>query len=135
LPDEPRSAQITLTATISPSESPEKVLLAVKSLVGDCASEIHESVDEVRLASNDIRSLRLVHDQLRDRRIRDAARRFLLKTREGNSLLLLLNRQAAYVGTVAICSTPEESPLGPIFLRVTSDDPDAVIDWLTAHQS
>jgi predicted RNA binding protein with dsRBD fold (UPF0201 family) len=133
LPDEPHSARVRLVATISPSESPQKVLLAAKNVVGECACEIDESANEVRLISNDVRSLQLVHDQLRDRRIRDAARRFLLKTREGNSLLLLLNRQAAYVGTVAICSTPEESPLGPIFLRISSDEADAVIDWLTAH--
>jgi predicted RNA binding protein with dsRBD fold (UPF0201 family) len=133
LTDEPRSVLVRLVATISPSESPEKVLIAAKNVVGECAYEIDESAGEVRLVSNDVRSLRLIHDQLRDRRIRDAARRFLLKTKEGNSLLLMLNRQAAYVGTVAICSSPEESPLGPILLRITSPEADAVIEWLTAH--
>lgn len=133
MPNEPRSVRVILIATISPSESPENVLAAAKNVLGECGYEINESADEIRLVSDDIRCLRLVHDQLRDRRIRDAARRFLLKTREGNSLLLLLNRQAASVGTVAICSTPEESPLGPIILRITSDEADAVIDWLTAH--
>jgi predicted RNA binding protein with dsRBD fold (UPF0201 family) len=133
LVSEPTSAALTLTASVSPSEDPEKVVAAAKNVLGDCKFEIDLTPDEVRLHSDDIRCLRKIHDQLRDRRVRDAARRYLIKKREGDLLSLLLNRQAAYEGLVVLCANPEMSPLGPLVLQMTSSDPDALVEWLTAH--
>lgn len=130
---EPTFATLTLTASVAASEDPEKVIAAAKNVLGDCKFEIQRAHAEVRLLSNDIRCLRKIHDQLRDRRVRDAARRYLVKKREGDLLSLLLNRQAASMGLVVLCSNPEESPLGPLVLRMTSTEPDALVDWLTAH--
>ncbi len=130
---EPTSATLTLTASVAVSEDPEKVIAAAKNVLGDCKFEVQHDHAEIRLHSNDIRCLRKIHDQLRDRRVRDAARRYLIKKREGDLLLLLLNRQAACTGLVVLCSNPEESPLGPLVLRMTSTDPDALVEWLTAH--
>lgn len=73
-----------------------------------------------------------VRDQLRDRHVRGAARRLLLAAKEGHETELLLNRQAAAAGVVALCGSPEESPLGPIYLKLASKDIDGVIVWLTS---
>jgi predicted RNA binding protein with dsRBD fold (UPF0201 family) len=131
--EEPTSGSLTLTASLAPSEDPEKVVQAVKNVLGDCDFEITRETQELRARSGDMRCLRKIHDQLRDRRVRDAARRFLVKKREGDMLSLLLNRQAAHAGVVVLCANPEESPLGPLILRMTSSDPDQLVDWLTAH--
>ena len=131
--DEPKSGTITLTASVAPSEDRGKVIESVKNVLGDFTFEIRLAPEEVTFRSEDIRCLRKIHDQLRDRRVRDAARRFLVKKRDGNVLSLLLNRQAAYAGVIALCSNPEDSPLGPLVLRITSPDADSVVDWLTSH--
>jgi predicted RNA binding protein with dsRBD fold (UPF0201 family) len=59
----------------------------------------------------------------------------LLEHQEGHSLRLLLNRQAAYVGIVALCSAEEQSPMGPLVLRIETPAPEKLIDWLTLPQA
>ncbi len=131
--NEPPSAEIILTASVAPSEDQEKVIAAARNILGECPVELERRPTEIRLHSNDVRCLRKIHDQLRDRRVRDAARRFLLRSRDGDSLSLLLNRQAASVGIVALCANPEDSQLGPLVLQMSSTEADALLDWLTAH--
>ncbi len=131
--DEPSSVEIILTASVAPSEDQEKVIAAAKNVLGECSFELGRTPTQIRLRSNDVRCLRKIHDQLRDRRVRDAARRFLLKSREGDVLSLLLNRQAASVGIVVLCASPEDSQLGPLVLQMTSAEADTLLDWLTAH--
>ncbi len=80
-------------------------------------------------------SLSHLRDQLRDRHVRAAARRLLLYSIKGGRAELMLNRQAAVAGVVVVCGSPEESPLGPIYLRLESDNLPAAIDWLTAYDS
>ena len=46
----------------------------------------------------------------------------------------MFNRQAAYAGVLALCGSEAESPLGPIYLRIDSQDLDDVIEWLTAYE-
>ena len=87
----------------------------------------------VVIVTEDPAALSSIRDQLRDRHVRSAARRQLLLNLKGTSTSLMLNRQAATAGLVALCGTPEESPLGPIYLRIESGELDAVIDWLTAY--
>ncbi len=65
--------------------------------------------------------------------MRDAARRLMLASLEGNVLPLKLNRQAAAAGVLALCSNAVESPLGPLNLEVETEAPERLIDWLTAH--
>jgi len=77
--------------------------------------------------------LRKIHDQLRDRHVRAAANRLLLRMRDGRRVTVLLNRQAATTGVVALCTSATESPLGPLVLEIESDTPERVVDWLTAY--
>ncbi len=101
------------------------------NLLGECAFILEEGGDELRIASEDRGCLGRIHDQLRDRHVRSAARRLMLKQgRLENGLRLLFNRQAAFVGVVSLCSDGLESPLGPIIMEIESQDPDQLIDWL-----
>ena len=51
----------------------------------------------------------------------------------GRTTSVMLNRQAAAAGVVALCGTPEESPLGPIYLTIESEDVAKIVDWLAAY--
>ena len=125
--------RLTLKATISPSEDPEKVAGALGKVVGLGPEAASVNQRWARLVTTDAKSLEHVRDQLRDRHIRSAARRQLILNKAGAASSMLLNRQAAAVGVVAVCGGPQESPLGPIYLTLSSEKLDGAIDWLTAY--
>jgi predicted RNA binding protein with dsRBD fold (UPF0201 family) len=124
--------EIVAEAEIKKTESKDKVANAVRSLFGG-KGELRVEKDRVMLVSSDLETLRYLKDQFRDRRVRSSARRLLLKNQEEGSLqtYLLLNKQAATVGIGALCDDPRESALGPIVLRIRSNELQKVIDWLT----
>lgn len=126
-------AKITFKATISPSEDPAKVAGALERVLGLTTGDVSSGPHAARLVTNDAKILLRIRDQLRDRHVRSAARRRLLVNKEGNSTWLMLNRQAAVTGVLAICGSAEESPLGPIYLTIESGKLDAVIDLLTSY--
>jgi len=105
----------------------------MRQVFGDCDYSVLEAADSIRLSSSSSRCLQRLHDQLRDRHVRDAARRLMLASLEGRVLPLKLNRQAAAAGVLALCTNAVESPLGPINLEVETDTPEKLVDWLTAH--
>jgi len=124
--------EIIAEAEVKKTESKEKVANAVRSLFGG-KGELRVENYRVMLVSSDLETLRYLKDQFRDRRVRSSARRLLLKNQEEGSLqtYLLLNKQAATVGIGALCDDPRESALGPIVLRIRSNELQEVIDWLT----
>jgi predicted RNA binding protein with dsRBD fold (UPF0201 family) len=125
---------MTLEAAVSPSEDPKKVESAMKKVMGEAEVEPARGPSSLTLMSEDRRSLVRIRDALRDRHVRSAARRQLLVNSSGSSSSLMLNRQAAAAGILAICGSPEESPLGPIYLTIEADRLEAAIDWLTAYE-
>jgi hypothetical protein len=126
-------ARVILEAEISPSEDPAKVSQALGNVVGGGSGEILSGSTSARLATGDFKALTHIRDQLRDRHIRAAARRQMQLNAQGNSTSLMLNRQAATVGIIVLCGSPEESPLGPIYMTIESETLEAVIDWLSAY--
>ncbi len=126
-------ATIKLEATVSPSEDPRKVVGALQNVVGG-AQEGTVQEGAAALTTDNVRAVSHIRDQLRDRHVRSAARRQLLVNSAGRTTFMMLNRQAAAAGVVAVCGNPEESPLGPIYVTVESDDLPAAIDWFTAYE-
>ena len=128
------SVSLELRASVSRSEDPEKVLKAMRNLVGEGDCQVTNETGTITVTSNSRRSLEKIRHQLRDRRVRSAARRLLLTKSEGGSVSIMLNRQAASVGIVALCNREDESPLGPIYMRLESDHLGNLMDWLTAYE-
>ena len=105
----------------------------MRQVLGDCNYSVEEHATSVMFRSDSYRCLFKLHDQLRDRHVRDAARRLMLASLEGNVLPLKINRQAAASGVLALCSNAVESPLGPINLRIETQSPEQLIDWFTSY--
>ena len=126
-------AKAIMEATVSPSEGPAMVAGALRNVGGGHVETESGDAYSVRLVTGNLGAFVHLKEQLRDRRIRSAARRQLLLNRRGDETSLILNRQAAAAGVVALCGSPEESPLGPIYLTIVSDRLDAVVDWLSAY--
>ncbi len=105
----------------------------MKNVLAGGDYKANSGVDSIVITSTNRRSLEKIRDQLRDRRVRGVARRLLMTSTEGKKASVMLNRQAAFQGIVALCSSDEESPLGPIYMTLESDDLEALIGWLTAY--
>lgn len=127
------TAKIALEATVAPSEDPHKVLAAIMSVLGEVDHTVEETSRLVRVESEAAGNLDRVHDQLRDRQVRGAARRRLLVGRSGTSTTVMINRQAASAGVLALCDNESESPLGPIYLTIESEGIEEMIRWLTDY--
>ncbi len=126
--------KVTLEAALAPSEDPKKVLDAMRSIFVENAVLADHNSRMIRLVSEEAGSLNVLRNQLRDRHIRGAARKLLLTELKGDSSSLMLNRQAATVGVVVLCSSADQSPLGPIYATIRSKHIETVIDWLTAYE-
>ena len=126
--------KVSIEARVSPSEDSEKVARAILNVVGDSPGDMKRSGSEVHYGSEGAGSLAHLREELRDRRVRAAARRLLTDSRQGSLTTLMINRQAAAAGVVVLCGSEDESPLGPIFVRIESDQLDEVIGWLTAYE-
>lgn len=128
--------EIVVEAQVRQSESNEKVANAVSNLFKE-SGELRVEPMKVQFVSNNIKSLQFLKDQLRDRRVRSAARRLLLSNmgnEDSHQTHLFLNKQAATVGIAALCDDPSESPLGPIILRIRSQELQNVINSITAQE-
>lgn len=90
--------------------------------------------EKVEFVSDDLASLVHLRDQLGDRRIRAAARRLMEYSRHGTRTEIMINRQAAFAGVIVVCGSQDESPLGPIYLRIQSNKMDDLVGWLTAYE-
>lgn len=132
----PLEIDIIVEAQVRKTESKDKVADAVSKLFHG-HGELRIEDDKVQFVSEDIQSLKFLRDQFRDRRIRAAARRLLLTgmKNESNQTYLLFSKQAATVGIAALCDDPRESQLGPIILRIRSENMEKAIDWITSGYS
>ena len=118
--------RLRIEAEVKQTEAREKVEAAIKqifptlelSLIG--SSLVGESTR--------MESLDRLHELLRQQAIRDSARSVMLRSRRGNVVQFMLNRQVAFVGKVSF--TGGESPLGPIVVTLEAPDIERLIDYL-----
>lgn len=118
---------------LNPTEDPEKVARAVHNLFPS-ANLVNEKTDvrhsRLYATMTRLEDLENLKNVLRQEAIRDAARKVLFNSVSGSSIVVYLNKQAAFTGKASFCERYDESPLGPITLTITSESPEQVIDWL-----
>ena len=120
---------IQIFCEINPSEDPEKVKLAVNNIFPDIDLEISET--EINGKTNNFSSLSLISKSIHEKNTRNAYQRILKTNNDGESTWFYLNKQAAFVDTVALCSEANESSLGPIKVILRSNDIEQVIESIT----
>jgi uncharacterized protein len=126
--------QITIHAEteINPTETEEKVKIAVRNILGNVSMQVtSEGKGSILMAdSSGQDSLVKFRNLLRTDRIRDAARKALHHSIRGNSISFCLNKQVAFAGHVSFSEETAESPLGPIRVTITSENPRQLVEWL-----
>ena len=119
-----------------PTESVDKVKIALLNMVNVDAENVHlEETDdhsEIIASGEGQNSLKKLHTLFREKRILGAARRKLRRGIRGNDrIYFYLNKQAAFVGNVSFVDEfTNESPLGPIEIEMSTNNPEELVDWL-----
>ena len=120
---------IQVFCQINPSEDPEKVKLAVNNIFPDMELEISET--QIIGKTNNFSILSPISKSIHEKNIKNTYQRILKNNNDGDSTWFYLNKQAAFVNTVALCSEANESSLGQIKLILRSNDIEQVIESIT----
>ena len=122
------SCKIEITCSINPSEDPKKIETTILNIFPNAKIK----VDNFSIISNskDLNLLEKIYDNIHFNQSQKIYQRQLEKNLEDNSTWFYLNKQAAFVGTIALCEEADESPLGPIKVTLTSSNIDGILDWL-----
>ncbi|MEM3185402.1 MAG: hypothetical protein QXR69_02880 [Conexivisphaerales archaeon] len=118
-------------ADVNPSEDPMKVEKAILSIFYPEADvTIKKEASRILVSFKGIKALKKMQEQARVRRVRATLRRLLYLGLRENSSTIMLNRQALTNGVIALCEDRRESPLGPVYLKITVDNFNAFVDWI-----
>ena len=122
------SCKIEIFSSINSSEDPKKIETAILNIFPNAKIK----TDNFSIISNskDLYLLEKIYDVIHSNQSQKIYQRQLEKNLENYSTWFYLNKQAAFVGSVALCEEAEESPLGPIKVILTSSSIDGIIDWL-----
>jgi predicted RNA binding protein with dsRBD fold (UPF0201 family) len=122
--------EVKVEVPINPSEDPEKVIAAINNVIYGC--QLKTPYDSTRIVGSSFgtASLSIIYEQIRSRSIMSVLRKILLSNCTGQTTWFALNKQAAAAGTVVVAEESQESPLGPIKIKVNCSEMDKLIDWL-----
>ena len=120
---------IQIFCQINPSEDPEKVKLAVNNVFPEMELEVSDT--QIVGKTNNFSVLSPISKSIHEKNIKNTYQRILKRNNDGDSTWFYLNKQAAFVNSVALCSEANESSLGPIKVVLRSNDIEQVIESIT----
>jgi predicted RNA binding protein with dsRBD fold (UPF0201 family) len=120
------NCKIFAKAELNPTEDIDRVTKAMSNLFDYDDIEIGE---DYVLVSGEKESITNLRKDLRERKIRGAARKMMLKGIHANKIHFKLSKQAALVGVPNFVED-HLSPLGEIDVEIETDDPQKFIDWM-----
>jgi len=129
------NAKVTAESLVNPTEDSSKVERALGNLFPHApvkTTNLADDVIKLEVAGDGLEFLSTLRNQIKQERIRSAARKILLNGVRGNQIRFYLNKQAAFVGRVSFCERVGESPSGPISIRIEAVDPLRVVDFLAS---
>ena len=117
---------------VNPTENEANVKAAVSNVFGNlkftCQPAGKQDLLIADAKSQD--SLVKLRNILRSDRIRDASRKALFRSIRGETIQFCLNKQVASAGHISFCEETAESPLGPIRVTITAEDPRQLVEWI-----
>ena len=123
--------EIEVQAHIQPTEDMERVRLAIENIFGTTLErEVCREGAVLKCKAKDRENLVRLRTILQRERIRDAARKVFLAGLRGNTITFFLNKQVAYAGHVSFCEESAESSLGPIRVKINTENPLKLVDWI-----
>lgn len=119
---------VTAETSVNPSEDPDKVIKCLVNTLNGGTPRILNN--NALVTGRGIHSLHHIRVGVKSRLSEGVLRRLLELNRRGNTTWFLINKQAAYSGSITLVEDWDESSLGPIKVTIESKDLDKVIDWL-----
>jgi hypothetical protein len=124
------TVSVQISAKVHASESSSKVSKAIENVSGG-VKPIKVEEDGFTIFSYDSEvALHNLFRKIRERRVIAVARRLLLKGVVGDTTTIMINKQVAFSGGIVLCEEEDESPLGPIYVKIESSNISKVVDWL-----
>jgi predicted RNA binding protein with dsRBD fold (UPF0201 family) len=126
---------VQVEAEINPTETEQKVKQAIENMFGLMNMQT-KPLRKGSLLSAEAKgqeALSKLRNLLQREHIRAAARTVLVHGLEAKSLNFSLNKQVAFGGHVSFSTEPNESPLGPIKVKIETENPRRIIEYLTAY--
>jgi uncharacterized protein len=123
---------VHVQTSIKPTENPQKVQDAINNILEDATFTTEPAAKGSILTANaqGQSSLSKFRSILRADKIRDASRKQLYHSIQGNTLRFCLNKQVAFAGHISFCEEVAESPLGPIKVTIEAVNPVELVEWL-----
>ncbi len=125
----PVSTEISLKASVHPTEVEARVRTALLNIFPDSILELEEAKNGPAILYGKASDLEPFQTRLRDQMIRPTARNILWHCISDMGMRFYLNKQAAYIGKVNFADG--DSVLGDIEVNIKSSDPEALLDSLT----
>jgi len=118
--------KICAKADVNPTEDIDKVIKAISNVF-----EYDEIMveDQYICASGNFDTIKKFGGELKERKIRSAARKIMLKGITSNKIKFKLSKQAALVGTLNLVED-DLSPLGEINVEIQTNQVKKLIDYL-----
>ncbi|MGV8143810.1 MAG: RNA-binding domain-containing protein [Methanothermobacter sp.] len=116
--------------SIHPTEDLDKVIEALSNIFDYEELEIDD--DQIVVTGED-ESLLKLKEALEKRKIRNTARKIMIKGSHDKFVFFKLNKQAAFSGVVNF-TEDNLSPLGEITVKIETDNVEGFIDWIAPLQ-
>ena len=122
------NCKIEVSASVNPSEDPEKVKKAISNILS--ISNIQTGDFYIMAETNDFQLMEKIYESIHSSRSQKVLQKQLERHRNNNSTWFFLNKQAAFVEKVVLCENEDESPLGPVKVVLSSSNINKIIDSL-----
>jgi uncharacterized protein len=123
---------VQVETEIYPTEDEEAVKAAVNNIISGANITIKPAQKGSTLyaEAKGQQSLMQFRKLLHQDRIRDAARKLLFRAIRGETICFYLNKQVALAGHISFSEETAESPLGPIKITITTENPRELVERL-----
>ena len=117
-----------------PTEVSEKLYSVLQNLfdIDETGIKSFKKGEEDYLSAemDGVEGIQKLFNALRKQRIVQSARKILFGRMDTNSVSFLLNKQALLMDKFHFCHSPDESPMGPVFVRIESDNIERLLEYL-----
>ena len=95
--------------------------------------EISNDVFLYSATANGIESLSSMHEGLRKQRTVESARKHLMRKAQDEHVSFMLHKQALFMKKFHFCHSVKESPMGPVWIKIESDNILRLLEYLVPH--
>ena len=117
-----------------PTEISEKLHTILQNLFDIGEEEIksfkRDGEDYLSAKMDGIEGIHKLFNGLRKQRIVQSARNILFGRMDLDNVSFLLNKQALKMGKFHFCNSPGESPMGPVWVHIESDNIEKLLEYL-----